>query len=108
MTIECLPWHDLVRRYDGAGTLFYLDPPYWGNEGDYGKEMFRRSDFAEMARTLAGISGRFLLSINDTEGVRETFSAFRMTEVATTYSIAVKPDGRQSRRELLISNYRLT
>ncbi|WP_295452593.1 DNA adenine methylase, partial [uncultured Pseudophaeobacter sp.] len=27
---ENLDWSDLIRRYDGSKTLFYLDPPYWG------------------------------------------------------------------------------
>ncbi len=36
VVIECLPYADVIRRYDRPGTLFYLDPPYWGNESDYG------------------------------------------------------------------------
>lgn len=36
VTIECLPWHEFVDRYDRAGMLFYFDPPYWGSEDDYG------------------------------------------------------------------------
>src|SRR5690606_23197362 len=40
VTIERLPWGEFVGRYDGAGTLFYLDPPYFGCEGDYGPGMF--------------------------------------------------------------------
>lgn len=28
--IERLPYADLIRRYDGPGTLFYLDPPIGG------------------------------------------------------------------------------
>jgi DNA adenine methylase len=36
VVIECLPYQELLPRYDRAGTLFYLDPPYWGVEGDYG------------------------------------------------------------------------
>ncbi|NJR20670.1 MAG: DNA adenine methylase [Hyphomonadaceae bacterium] len=29
-----------IPRYDRIATLFYLDPPYWGCEGDYGKNLF--------------------------------------------------------------------
>jgi DNA adenine methylase len=28
VTIECLPYADVIRRYDFAETLFYLDLPY--------------------------------------------------------------------------------
>ena len=36
------------------------------------------------------LKGRFILSLNDVEGVRETFKAFRFREVKTTYTIAAK------------------
>ncbi|MDT8856481.1 DNA adenine methylase [Paracoccaceae bacterium Fryx2] len=49
VVIECLDWSDFIRRYDGPGTLFFLDPPYWGCETDYGKAMFARDDFARMS-----------------------------------------------------------
>ena len=55
--IECLPWQDVLRRYDSERTLFYLDPPYWGNERDY-NAAFSRDQFAEMAKRLAAIKGR--------------------------------------------------
>jgi DNA adenine methylase len=42
VTIENLNWLELIGRYDRPETLFYLDPPYWGSEGDYGKELFGR------------------------------------------------------------------
>ena len=41
--IECLDWADFIRRYDRLSTLFYLDPPYFGREDDYGKGLFARA-----------------------------------------------------------------
>lgn len=38
--IERLPYSTLIERYDAADTLFYLDPPYWGCERDYGDGVF--------------------------------------------------------------------
>lgn len=107
VVIECLDWSDFLRRYDGAGTLFYLDPPYWGCETDYGKAMFSRDDFAAMAGALNGLKGRFILSINDVPEIRETFAGFRFREVKTTYTIGKANDQRPERAELLISNYPL-
>ena len=89
VVIERLPWSKFIDRYDRPETLFYLDPPYWGNETDYGVGMFGRDDFTAMAAQLAGIKGRFLLSINDQPGVRETFAAFTIDEVPTTYSLSM-------------------
>jgi DNA adenine methylase len=101
--IEQLGYGDFIRRYDTAETLFYLDPPYWGCEQDYGQDVFGRADFAAIAAQLSGLRGRFLVSINDTPGVRECFAGFMMREVETTYTIgAAKP---KRARELLISNF---
>ena len=88
--IEQLPFGDFIRRYDRAGALFYLDPPYHGSEGDYGKDAFGRDDFAALATQLAGLKGSFLLSINDTPEIRETFRAFAMRPTLTTYQVGLQ------------------
>ena len=106
VVIECLDYAAFITRYDGAGTLFYLDPPYWGCENDYGKDMFSRDQFAAMAKQLGTIKGKFLLSLNDLPEVRDTFAAFNIAGVETTYSIA-KASDRIKRGEVLISNFAL-
>ncbi|MAW87085.1 MAG: DNA methyltransferase [Phyllobacteriaceae bacterium] len=85
--IEQLDWRELLRRYDRPGMLFYLDPPYFGNECDYGAGVFSREDFAEMAEHLEGLHGSFILSLNDRPEVRETFRAFRIETVDCRYSV---------------------
>lgn len=107
VVIECLPYGEFITRYDRPARLFYLDPPYWGSEDSYGKAMFARSDFQSMAEQLATIEGKFLLSLNDVDGVRQTFSSFRQVEVSTTYSVAKKGEVGGQRGELLISNFDL-
>lgn len=88
VVIENLPWRKLIERYDRPGSLFYLDPPYWGSEDDYGKEVFGRTEFEEMATVLDGIKGRFILSLNAVESVYKTFERFHIEEVDCTYSVA--------------------
>jgi len=105
VVIECLEYGSFIQRYDGPGTLFYLDPPYWGCENDYGKDMFTRNDFAVLAMDLAQIEGRFVMSINDVDGVRSTFAAFDMATVTTRYTIEKANGPRKDRPELLISNF---
>ena len=87
VVIECLDWSELVRRYDRPGMLFYLDPPYYGGENDYGRGMFDRGQFEAMADQLAGIRGRFILSINDRPETRAVFERFRFEDVACHYSV---------------------
>ena len=63
--IENAPALDVIRRYDTAATVFYLDPPYVhssrGDQSAYGYEMTDR-DHEELARVLHSIRGRAILS----------------------------------------------
>lgn len=88
VVIENLDWLAFIGRYDRPGTLFYLDPPYWGSEGDYGPGLFIQGDFQRMADKLRAAEGMFLLSINDRPEIREIFAWAEIEAVQTTYSIA--------------------
>ncbi len=103
VVIEQLGYADFIRRYDRAGMLFYLDPPYWGCETDYGQDVFSRDDFAALADQLAGIKGRFVLSINDTLGAREVFGRFHQVVLPVTYTVGA--GAAKSVSELVIANY---
>lgn len=87
VTIECLPYADFIRRYDGSATLFYLDPPYWGCETDYGKQVFEPQDFERLADLLKTIKGRFMMSLNDVPEINRIFADFDIEKIGTTYSI---------------------
>lgn len=87
VVIERMDFERFICTYDRPGTLFYLDPPYWGTEGYYGKTLFGRADFQRLATVLSDLKGRFILSINDVPEVREVFSAFSMTPVPTRYTV---------------------
>lgn len=100
--IECLPYQEFIKRYDRVDTLFYLDPPYWGSESFYGKDFFSRADFAELAKLLNVIKGKFIMSINDVPEIRAIFKGFYIKEVNTSYTVGTQ-SGKQA-AELLISN----
>lgn len=102
-TIEHLPYGEFLSRYDRPSTLFYIDPPYWGCEDFYGKGIFGREDFQALAGQLAGIKGRFVLSLNDVPDVRVTFKAFTVIPVTTRYSCS-KSANTQA-REVVIKNF---
>lgn len=90
VVIERLPYAELLARYDRPETLFYLDPPYWGSEGDYGP-VFGRDDFERLAQLLARAKGRWLMSINDTPGIRTLFPDAIIDEAEVTYTISGQP-----------------
>ncbi|WP_233495011.1 DNA adenine methylase [Paenacidovorax caeni] len=102
--IENKPYDQVIQRFDKPGTLFYVDPPYWDCEGDYGEGLFSREDFGRLAGLLDGLKGRFILSLNDTPGVRETFANFHIEAVKTRYSISGAK--KQEAAEVLISNFK--
>lgn len=101
VVFESLDWAELIPRYDGPQTLFYLDPPYFGGEDDYGKGLFGRSHFIRMADVLRAIKGAFVMSINDRAEIREIFAGFHVDEVRLTYSISGQ--GTEA-AELILSN----
>ncbi len=99
--IERMSYDDCIRRYDSRpGTLFYCDPPYWGCTDDYGRGVFSEADFGRLSTLLAGIQGRFILSLNDTPEVRGIFDRFELEEVQLNYRLSGKVTPA---RELLIS-----
>ena len=103
VTIECLPYADFITRYDSKDILFYCDPPYYKCEDYYGKGLFERADFERLADQLAGIKGRFILSLNDHDEIRQIFKQFDLEEVTIKYSIS-SADRSKNFGELLISN----
>jgi len=102
-TIENLDWLDFINRYDRSETLFYLDPPYFGTENYYGKDLFSRDQFALMVERLITLKGKFIFSINDVPQLRELFGNFDIAEAKTTYCVGdVK---NHQAKEFIISNF---
>jgi DNA adenine methylase len=91
---------DCIRRYDRKETLFFIDPPYLQVAGY--EVPFPAERYQELADLLAGIQGRFILTLNNHPQIREVFSRFRITETQTSYSTGL--DAKQRVTELIIQN----
>ena len=102
--VENRPYAQVLERFDKARTLFYLDPPYWGCEDDYGVGIFQRDDFVRLAGILGSLKGRFIVSLNDRPEVRDVFANFQIEAVPTRYSISAKAN--QKVGEVLITNFK--
>lgn len=85
--IDGLPYGEFIERWDRPSTLFYLDPPYWGSETDYGRGLFGRDDFDRLSGLLRCLTGRFILSLNDVPEVRDLFAWARIEEEPVTYAL---------------------
>jgi DNA adenine methylase len=101
--VENMHYDALIRRFDRPETFFYVDPPYYGCETDYGPGIFFRDDFERLRDLLSGISGKFIMSINDVPEIRDLFSGFHIEEVSTTY-LAAGAGKKKSVTELLVMN----
>lgn len=88
VVIECLDFEEFLVRYDRAGTLFYLDPPYVGSEGYYGKDLFQPADLQRLAAACRRLKGRFILSNIDCPQVREAFDGCEFRSADNTFTVA--------------------
>ena len=93
----------VIGRYDGQNTVFYLDPPYYQTSG-YRYKM-ALEDYERLSSMLAGIQGKFLLTINDHETMREVFSGYEIDEAEVAYSIGKDVKSRKRYGELMVRNY---
>lgn len=66
---------------------------------------FSKQDFTTLRDQLAGVKGKFIMSINNAQEIRDLFKDFHIMEVGTKYTLSSK--GTKSVTELLISNFKL-
>ena len=94
----------LIKQYDCETQFFYCDPPYSKGEG---YRVIKTKDFnhIELANTLKKIKGRFLLSYDDSEFIRELYKGYSIFEVQRQKGINNKNIKDNIYKELIIKNY---
>lgn len=102
-TIERLDWQECIRRYDRPGTLFYLDPPYWGTAG-YGVD-FGMEQYEQMAKVALEAKGQVVISVNDIPEMRRVFSGLIIQSTEIRYTVGGNKNPSNAAVELIISNY---
>jgi DNA adenine methylase len=108
VTIENKSFAELIRLYDKEDVLFYCDPPYVSTESYYKNTGgFGLEEHELLADTLSKIKGKFLLSYNDCQYVRELYRDFNIKVTGEIeYTLGKNAHGKsKSVREILISNY---
>lgn len=99
VVIEHKDFENLINVYDRPDSLFYCDPPYYNTEKYYDAK-FTEKDHERLKSCLNGIKGRFILSYNDAEYIRELYKDFSITSATRQNNLS-----RGSYRELIIKNY---
>ncbi len=107
VVVENKDFADLIKLYDKEETLFYLDPPYYGTEKYYNSRntLFTSKDHERLRDLLKGIKGKFLLSYNDCEEIRELYKGYTIIEVSRKETLSSKGENKGDYNEILIKNY---
>lgn len=107
--IENLSWENCLKRYDNEKTVFYVDPPYPGNNCNYAHNMREWSSHEKLYNALARTSGRWILSSYDSDPIRWTFEHEQYHIIAIeSFSGMKTAKNNQSRvknREVLVLNF---
>lgn len=102
--IEHEDFAKLIKTYDRDKALFYLDPPYYGTEKYY-KCNFGLDDHIRLNACLKGIKGRFILSYNDCDFIRELYNGYKFVEVNRKNTLSPSGNNKTDYAELLITNF---
>lgn len=104
VVIENKDFSDLIKVYDRSTALFYLDPPYHTTEKYYNCE-FGEDDHIRLRDILKNIKGKFLLSYNDDEFIRELYKDFKIEAVSRNNNLSNNRGKGREFKELIITNY---
>jgi len=112
VVVENKDFEKLINQYDRPVSFFYCDPPYFETEGYYknvGEEGFTEKDHIRLRDSLFRIEGKFLLSYNDCEFIRNLYNAPNVQIEAFTRINNIKQRYNNGAQfpEILIANYDL-
>ena len=99
VVIENKDFENLIKVYDRPKALFYCDPPYHKTENHY-DVIFEEADHERLKDILSGIKGRFILSYNDDEYIRQLYKDFEIISVERQNNLS-----RGMYKELIIKNF---
>ena len=99
VVIENKDFENLIKVYDRPKALFYCDPPYHRTENYYDAD-FMKNDHERLKAVLSQIKGRFILSYNDDEYIRELYKNYEIIPVERQNNIS-----RGTYKELIIRNF---
>lgn len=103
VVIENLDFEKILKTYDRKDALFYLDPPYYETEKYY-PDRFMPEDHQRLKRSLEKITGKFILSYNDCEFIRNLYRDYNIIEVDRAHNY-IQEEKKPRYHELLIKNY---
>ena len=105
VVIEHKDFDNLIKVYDRPEALYYCDPPYHGTEAHY-TDIFSTADHERLRAALGQVKGRWLLSYNDDQYIRELYAGYTIEELQRPMGLTHKDfHNKKAFNELLIRNY---
>ena len=110
VVIENKDFEKLIGQYDRPVSFFYADPPYYETEKYYknvGEGGFQKEDHIRLRDALMSIEGKFLLSYNDCEFIRDLYNApnIQIKSFTRINNIKQRYDNGAQFSEILVANY---
>ena len=102
--IENKDFEALIGQYDRDSAFFYCDPPYYETEGHYAV-VFRKEDHARLRDALKACRGKWMVSYNDCEFIRNLYDGYYITAVTRINNLAQRYEGGCEFPEVIITNY---
>lgn len=103
VVIENMDFEKILKTYDKEDALFYLDPPYYEAEKYYA-DRFDITDHERLKNALDRIRGKFILSYNDCEEIRNLYAGYVIIGTERNDSLVTKTEQRKY-KELIIKNF---
>lgn len=103
VVIENRDFQEIIKTYDRQNALFYCDPPYYGAEQHY-DFYFNEEQHILLRNLLGSIKGKFLLSYNNCNFIKELYRDFNIVEIDRNNNLKTKVGGDRY-KELIIKNY---
>lgn len=106
VVIENKDFSNLIKQYDKENTLFYCDPLYYKSERRYTKDIvFHKQHHILLYEILCNIKGKFVLSYNDDDFIKELYKEFNIQEVERGNNLSNCEGKKQAYQELIITNF---
>lgn len=107
VTIENTDYTRIFEIYDYEEAFFFVDPPYLGtSQKGYGGT-FERKDFKNLHSFLSSMQGKFIMTHNDTEYIRDKFKNFNIIDAGERRSTINSGSDYICSNEVFITNYKL-
>lgn len=105
--IENRDFESLIKTYDRPQAVFYVDPPYVASERYYNKRYvsFNKDDHIRLNAVLKAIKGRFILSYNDCDFIRNLYKDYNIRNISRHNLLPVTNENRAEFKEVIITNY---